>query len=149
MSSGRGAGLQHSEEMPSGVALETADRLTLGLALASSALDVGDRAWVVLASRDHDLVEDVVELAVSATVEAVADDLTGAGWDRRCSRQPREGGLAGEAAPVRPGDERLGSADWTDAALVEKRRGDLSAHCGQLTLEFARLGAQELDPLRQ
>src|SRR5256885_16358000 len=110
---------EQSEEVACEVALERADRLAFALALAAATLDVGDRARVVFAPGDHDLMQDVVELAVAAAVEPVPDGFVRGGWDRRRSRQTRECGFAAEAAPVRPGDERLGGADWSDPAVRE------------------------------
>src|SRR3990170_2899770 len=106
------------------VALEQAHGLALALALADAAGDVGGGGWIVAAAGEDDLVEAVVELAVAAAVESVADEASGAGGDRCCACQPGEGGLAAQPAAVRPGDERLGGTDWSDARLGQELRCD-------------------------
>jgi hypothetical protein len=120
VSSGVRGCLEQSEEVAGEVALEEADRFAFALSLAPSTLDVGDRARVVLASCDHDLVQDGVEFAVAAAVEPVTDRLAGGGRDRWRAGQAREGGFAAEASLVGPGNECLRGADRPDAALVEQ-----------------------------
>jgi len=89
--------LEDPKEVSRDVALEGADRLALALAFTSSTLDVGDRPRIVLAPCDHDLVQDVVELAVTAAVAPMTDGLARRGRDRRGSGQAREGRFAAEA----------------------------------------------------
>jgi len=131
------------------VALEAADRVSFALPLAPSTLDIGDRAWVVLAPSDDDLVEDVVQFAVATAVEPVADGLTGGGRDRRGSGEPREGGFACEPPPMRPADERLDGADRPDSGLLEQGGSELLAQSEQLPLELVGLVAQDRDPYRE
>jgi hypothetical protein len=74
------------------VALEAAHRLDASLALGFLALQVGACPGVQPASCDRDDVQSAVELAVAATIEAVA--IVSAGRDgNRCdglSASPRE-----------------------------------------------------------
>ncbi len=67
-----------------------------------------------------------VGLAVAAAVQAVPDDLSGGGWDRRGAGERGVGGLGSEAASMRPGAEELGGADHADARLGAQRRPELA-----------------------
>ncbi len=75
------------------VALEAADRFSVGLAFGSFASDVVLRFGVAARAGDGDAVDRGVELAVAAAIEAVALCLAGAGGDRRDARRARELGV--------------------------------------------------------
>lgn len=106
--------------------MKAADRLPHALPLAQAPLDVGDRGRFVLAARDDDRVQGAVEPAVAAAVKPVADDLTGAGRDRGGAAVAGEGGLAVEAAPLRPGDDDLGVLLENERRASRHRRREAS-----------------------
>ena len=58
--------------MSSQVALEAAHRLDAGLAFGFLALQIGTRSRVQASASDRDDVQRPVELAVAATIQAVA-----------------------------------------------------------------------------
>ena len=64
------------------VTLEAADDLFLGQAFFGAPFDVGAGGWVGAHPGDHDPVQGVVGLAVTAGVEPVAGDLPRRGGDR-------------------------------------------------------------------
>ena len=75
--------LEESPDAPGEEALDAADGFAFGLAFGDSAGDVGAGGWVAALLGDGDEVERPVELAVAATVEAVAGlVLSGGGGDR-------------------------------------------------------------------
>jgi hypothetical protein len=82
------------------VALEAAHRLDAGLALGFLAREVGARLGVQAAAGDRDDVQRAVELAVAATVEAMAVVAPGGHRDRCDSSDPCEvWSLAKRSAP--------------------------------------------------
>jgi hypothetical protein len=88
------------------VALERAHRFAFGLSLADAAVEVGACLWLVLGADDRDGVDRVVDLAVAAAAEPVADGLARGRWDRCGSVAACEGGLVREACRV--AGEQLG-----------------------------------------
>src|SRR5215211_284404 len=144
MSSGHRTCLEQAEEVAGEVALEATDRLAHALALGSPPLDVGDRRRVVLAPRDDDRVQRAVELPVAAGVEPVAKDEAGGGGDRSGAGEAGKGGVAAEAAAVRPREQHLRGGDRADARLVEQRRREPRYQCLDLALELALLGRERL-----
>jgi len=83
LSSGGEGFLHDAVEVAGDVAFEAADGFAGALAVAGALLDVGAGRRVVVATAQHDGVQGAVELAVTATVEAVAHDLPG-GCRQRC-----------------------------------------------------------------
>jgi hypothetical protein len=61
------------------VAFEGAERFALGLSFADATVEVGARFGLVLGADDGDCVDGVVDLAVAAAVEPVADGLARGG----------------------------------------------------------------------
>jgi transposase len=55
-----------------------------------------------------------------------------------------EGGLAGEAAAVRPGEQQLGCCERTDTGLVEQLRSEFQRQCFDLPPQLAFLDGQLL-----
>ncbi len=91
-------------------------------------------------------MQRTVELAVAASVGAVADCLAGGGGDRRRAGEPRERSFRSDPAAVGPGEDELSGGVRTDAGLVEQLRcepaGDRFDLAGELTL----LGGQLQHP---
>ena len=71
------------EDVPGDVALERAHCFALGLSLAGAAVEVGASFGLVLGADERDGVDRVVDLAVAAAVQAVADGLAGRRWQGR------------------------------------------------------------------
>jgi hypothetical protein len=88
------------------VAFECAHCFAFGLSLADAAVEVGARLGLVLGAGERDGVAGVVDLAVAAAVEPVADGLAGGGWQGRGSVAAGEGRFVLEAGRV--GGEQLG-----------------------------------------
>src|SRR5215211_8429499 len=88
------AGLDSSwegcEHLPGHIALETADGVLLGLALADTAGHVVLGPGVVAQPRHHDPVQRRVGLAIPTAVEPIAAGLARGGLDRRSPAQHRE-----------------------------------------------------------
>ena len=146
MSSGRVC-LEESEDAAGEVALEEPDRFAVAFAFALFAFDVGDCFGVVFASGDDCLVEDAVEFAVAAAVEAMADRAARRGWDRRHAGEFRKRGFVSEASFVRPGDQCLGCADRAEPVLGEECRCGLFGQLLQFPVEFAELCGECFDPV--
>ena len=85
-------------EVAGGVALEAAGCFARGFAFGDPSFDIGDRGGVLaLPAAEHDCVEGAVELAVSASVEPVADRLARGGRDRGDASDAGEGCFASDA----------------------------------------------------
>jgi hypothetical protein len=76
-SSGRWWVLEEPVEVAGEVALEAAVCFARGFAVLASTGDVVDRWLMPAAAADEDHVQGTVELTVAASVESVADRLTG------------------------------------------------------------------------
>src|SRR5829696_5654243 len=72
---------QHAVDLPSEVALEAADDLSLALAFRGAPRDVLLRATISAHPGQTDHVQRTVSLPVTAAVEAVPHDLAGGGFD--------------------------------------------------------------------
>src|SRR6266498_2986075 len=81
-------------------ALEAAGCFAPCLAFLQPSFDVSDRGGVRAFAGDEDHVQCAVEFAVAASVEAVADRLSGGGRDRCCAGESCEGCLGGDPALV-------------------------------------------------
>src|SRR6266545_1470173 len=81
-------------------AVRDAGRFAAALPFLDASVDVGDRRRVCATSGDEDHVQRAVESAVAASVEAVADRLSGGGGDRGAASEPRERRLASDSAAV-------------------------------------------------
>src|SRR5215210_1599449 len=88
------AGDQHTVDLPGYVALQTADDLSLALALLCAPRDVLLRATIPAHPGQADHVQRTVGFSVATAVEAVSHDLAGGGPDGRAPAQAGEGGLA-------------------------------------------------------
>ncbi len=82
------------------IALEAAVCFASCLAFLQTSLDVGDRGGMCAFARDEDHVQCTVEFSVAASVEAVADRLSGGSGDRCCAGEPRERGFRFDPAAV-------------------------------------------------
>src|SRR5215217_8552525 len=122
--SGRG-GLEQVPDAAGEVALEAADGFFCALAFGAFAGDVVLGLGVAAQSGDGDAVDGRVDLAVAATVEAVAVGLAGADRDRSDAGSARELGVCGE--PARAGDlsDELGRGQRTETWLGKQLRRDL------------------------
>ena len=103
------------------VALETAHRLALGLALGDPAGEVGLGGWMNLGADQHGLVQGAVELTIPAARKPVA----GLGLPRGCLQrsgtgQTGEGGFAAAAPGVGPGNQDLGGEQGADAGFLQE-----------------------------
>ena len=65
-----------------------------------AALGVGAASWVVAEPVEHDDVEGVVGVAVTASVESMSVDAAAAGRDRRGAAQVGERGFGGDPVGV-------------------------------------------------
>src|SRR5215211_7029338 len=110
--------------MTSLVALEDAPGLAFGVAAGAGVGVDRLRAWFAAQLRDGHAVQDCVDAAVAAAVEAVADRLAGAfggrGDQRRAGVKAREACL-GEAAGFADLDEQLGDRPRREAAELAAR----------------------------
>ena len=88
------------------VALEAADDLLLGLALAGAALDVGAGLRAVAQTADRDHVQGSVGLAIAPVVEAVAATLPRGDRDRAGAAKRGKRGLAAQPLDVLAGGEQ-------------------------------------------
>jgi hypothetical protein len=120
-------------------AFDAAARLSGGLACGEEPLVVATRLLVVADALEGDDVECPVELAVAATVEAVASLLTARGLDGARAGECCEGGFASHAAWVAARDEQLGSADWSHAAFLEQARCELGDELGERAFNLCDL----------
>ena len=92
--------LQEPEQLPGEDPLQAALDIPRALALGGAPGGVGPRFRVIAQADQRNGVQDLVELAVTATVEAVAHDPPGAGRDRAGPGQGGEGGLGAEPAGI-------------------------------------------------
>ena len=91
-------------------------------------------------------MQRAVELAVAASVEAVADRLTGRGRNWRAAGETCEGGLTADAAGVGPGEQQLRRCEWANAGLVEQLRCELAGQDCDLGFEVTLLVGELFDP---
>jgi len=104
------------------VPLERADRFSAGLPLADPAGEVGLRGRRAAALRQRDAIEDRVQLAVSAPVQAVTHPLGRRRLQWGYPGVGRELGVGSEAVPwAEDGGERPGGQQ-ADAADLRQRR---------------------------
>ena len=101
------SGLEQLEHTPGEEALQAASDLTVRLALRTPALDVTLRLLVTSPTDEHRAVEGAVELAVTGSVEPVADRLARRCGDWRDAGQGGERGL-GAGPPRTLGRRRSG-----------------------------------------
>ena len=129
-------GLEQLEHTPGEVALQATSDLTVRLALRPPAFDVALRLIVTSPTDEHRTVEGAVELAVTGSVEPVADRLARRCGDRRDAGQGGERGLGAYPPWVRPGTHYLGRIDWPDACFIEERRDKLADAGLDFRIEF-------------
>src|SRR5215203_3806806 len=126
---GRGTSVardQHAVDLPGYVALETADDLSLALALRGAPRDVLLGATISAHPSQADHVQRTVSLPVAASVETVPHHLAGGGFDGRDPAQTGEGGLAPQPLRVVPGhDQERRGAVGADARPRDQLRGHL------------------------
>src|SRR5215208_6405508 len=126
---GRGTSVardQHAVDLPGYVALETADDLSLALALRGAPRDVLLGATISAHPGQTGHVQRTVGLPVATAVETVPNDLAGGGFDGRDPAQIGEGRLAPQSLGVIAGHDQEGrSAVGADARQREQLRGDL------------------------
>jgi hypothetical protein len=120
------------------VALEAAHRLDAGLAFGFLAGEIGASRRVDPAARDRDDVQGAVELAVAATVQAVAVASPGGSRNRCDAGQPGELSVAGEALCARGLADQDRGAQRATAGLCEQLWAMGANEVAQLALE--RLG---------
>src|SRR5215212_6222601 len=85
---------QHAVDLPGYVALETANDLSLALALSGAPRDVILGAKISAHPGQADHVQRAVGLPVASAVETVPYGLAGGGFDGRNPAEAGEGGLA-------------------------------------------------------
>jgi len=126
-------------EQPAGeVTLQASLDLSWRLALGGAAGDVGACWGVVGHARQDDGVQSPVELPVTTTVEAVADDLARRRLNRGGPAEHGESGLRTEPTRVRPGSQQLRGADYPDARLGQQPCGGPTDERVELGLEIDR-----------
>jgi hypothetical protein len=84
---------QHAVDLPSDVALEAADDLSLTLSLRGASCDVFLRATISSHASQADHVQRTVGFPIATPVETMPHDLAGGGLDGRDSAEAGEGGL--------------------------------------------------------
>jgi hypothetical protein len=120
-------------------ALDAAARLSSGLACGEEPFVVATCLLVVADALEGDEVECAVELAVAATVEAVAALLPARGLDGARAGECGEGSFASHAAGVAARDEQLSGADWSQAAFLEQARCELGDELGERAFNLCDL----------
>src|SRR5579875_3889029 len=141
-----GGGVEQSPDASGEVAFEAADRFALALAGCDLALDIGPGGWTEVHLGERDDVDRAVQLPVTATVQAVALGLAGAGGDRGGSAVPSETGVGTE--PLRAGgvtDDDRGGHDPA-AGLLKQRRAVSFDQGLELCEEIALLTGDLTDP---
>ena len=102
------------------VALDAADRLTVGLAFARAPSDVVACRWVDALAGDGDEVERSIELAVASPAEPVAClVLPGCGFDRGDASEACERGFVAASARMGPGEVEGCCGDVADSWLCD------------------------------
>src|SRR5690242_3873974 len=117
-----GVGLEEFPEGGGDLAFEAAERFFGGFAFGEFALVVVAGGWMPADLGDRDAVQDGVELAVAAAVQAVADVLAGAGGDGGGAGDARVFGGGGEALRAGGLADCFGGAQHAAAGEPQERR---------------------------
>ena len=124
--------------------LDLSDRFAFGC----SAGDVGLGGGVDARAGQHDGVQCPIELAIPASIEAVAGGQPGGRGDRSGSREHGEGDFGPKPARMRPADQHLSGTDWTDARQGEQLRCHGGDELVDFGLQLVGFSAQSHDALR-
>jgi hypothetical protein len=113
------------------VAFEAAQRFTAALAIGLLASEVLGGIGVQAALRDGQAVQRAVELAVAATIEAVAIGVPGGCGDRCGPGDPRELGVGGESPDAGDFTDQLGGGQHAAAAFGQQPGRELGDEDGE------------------
>jgi hypothetical protein len=129
---------------------DAADGLPFGHAFASAARDVGLGGGTAALPSDGHEVEGAVELAVTASVEAVTVlALSGGGLDRSAAGEAGVGRFVAAAAGVGPGEVEGGGSDVADATFGDQLRGGLVEQLFERPVVVGDLAVEVLDAAGQ
>jgi Transposase IS116/IS110/IS902 family len=138
-------GLEQWEQLAGEVALEQPQDLLGGLALGGAPLCVGAAGRVDAQSRQGDDPQGAVGLAVTATIQPMADCLARGDRHWTGAAQRGQGGVGSEPVGVVPGgDQQLAGGLDPDAAAGQQPRGGLAGQGDEVRVERGQLGGQDL-----
>src|SRR5919109_265731 len=115
----------------------------LALAAREQAVAVGACFGVAAEAGARDHVQGRVELAVAAAVEPVAAAGAAGGFDGAGASERGEGSLVSHPLWIAAGDDELGGADGSDAALDEQVGNERRDDPPELGLELSQLAREQ------